>query len=149
MKKLLLALLGICCGASLFAAVGSTTPQGWYDDFAEAQKEAVKTGRPILALFTGSDWCPGCIALNEYALSKPEFMEFAKKNLVLLYMDSPRYAKQSAKERATVDKVNRKLDPGPYIPATVLVSSDGRILERMVGAFPAKEYIKKIQSAIK
>lgn len=132
------------CAFTLCAA-----PENWLTDYDAAVKQAQKEKKTLLVLFTGSDWCPGCIALNEYALSKPEFMEFAKKNLVLLYMDSPRYTKQSAEERATVDKVNRKLDPGPYIPATVLVSSDGRILERMVGAFPAKEYIKKIQSAIK
>ena len=132
------------CAFTLCAA-----PENWLTDYDAAVKQAQKEKKTLLVLFTGSDWCPGCIALNEYALSKPEFMEFAKKNLVLVYMDSPRYTKQSAKERATVDKVNRKLDPGPYIPATVLVSSDGRILERMVGAFPAKEYIKKIQSAIK
>ena len=132
------------CAFTLCAA-----PENWLTDYDAAVKQAQKEKKTLLVLFTGSDWCPGCIALNKYALSKPEFMEFAKKNLVLVYMDSPRYTKQSAKERAEVAKVNRKLDPGPYIPATVLVSSDGRILERMVGAFPAQEYIKKIQSAIK
>ena len=42
MKKLLLALIGFCCGASLFAAAGSTTPQGWTDDIAAARKESQK-----------------------------------------------------------------------------------------------------------
>ena len=29
----------------------------WQDDFALAQAQAKKEGRPILADFTGSDWC--------------------------------------------------------------------------------------------
>ena len=64
-------------------------------------------------------------------------------------MDSPRRTPQSAAERAAVAKLDRKLAPGPYIPATVIVSSDGRILERIVGAFPAAEYIQKIKAAMK
>ena len=90
MKKLLLTLLGICCGASLFAAAGSTTPQGWYDDFAAAEKEAKKTGRPILLLLTGSDWCPYCVKLKQNALDKKDFKSFAKKRLILVYADFPR-----------------------------------------------------------
>lgn len=145
MKKFIVALSIVFAGAFTLCAA----PENWFTDYDAAVKLAQKEKKSLLVLFTGSDWCPGCIALNKNALSKPEFMEFAKKHLVLVYMDSPRRAPQSAKERAEVVKLNRKLDPGPYIPATVIVSSDGRILERIVGAFPADEYIKKIQSVIK
>ena len=145
MKKFIVALsIVFACAFTLCAA-----PENWLTDYDAAVKLAQKEKKTLLVLFTGSDWCPGCIALNKYALSKPEFMEFAKKNLVLVYMDSPRRAPQSAKERAEVAKLSRKLDPGPYIPATVIVSSDGRILGRIVGAYPADEYIKKIQAVIK
>ena len=145
MKKFILASAIFLTAAITLCAA----PEHWQTNYDAAVKEAQKTKKTVLVLFTGSDWCPGCIALNEHALSKPEFLEFAKKNLVLVCMDSPRYARQSEKERAEVEKVHRKLNPGPYIPTTVIVANDGRILERIVGAYPAGEYIKKIREAMK
>lgn len=145
MKKIIAsALIVFTASISLFAA-----PKNWLTDYDAAVKQAQKEKKAILVLFTGSDWCPGCIALNEHALSKPEFMDFAQKKLVLVYMDSPRRTKQSAEERAAVAKLRRKLNPGPYVPTAVIVSSDGRILERIVGAYPAVEYIKQIEKAVK
>ncbi len=145
MKKIIAsALIVFTASISLFAA-----PKNWLTDYDAAVKQAQKEKKAILVLFTGSDWCPGCIALNEHALSKPEFMDFAQKKLVLVYMDSPRRTQQSAEERAMVAKLRRKLNPGPYVPTAVIVSSDGRILERIVGAYPAAEYIKQIEKAIK
>ena len=145
MKRFVIVLFIIFAGALTLCAA----PEHWLTDYDAAVKLAQKEKKFLLVLFTGSDWCPGCIALNKYALSKPEFIEFAKKHLVLVYMDSPRRSAQSEKERAEVVKLSRKLDPGPYIPATVIVSSDGRIMDRIVGAYPATEYIKKIQAVIK
>jgi protein disulfide-isomerase len=40
--------------------------------------------------FTGSDWCGWCIMLDKEVFSKPEFKEYANKNLVLLELDFPR-----------------------------------------------------------
>ena len=40
--------------------------------------------------FTGSDWCGWCIMLDKEIFSKPEFKEYASKNLVLLELDFPR-----------------------------------------------------------
>ncbi|MBR7156485.1 MAG: thioredoxin family protein [Lentisphaeria bacterium] len=145
MKKFMIALTIMIVGTFTLCAA----PKQWLTDYDAAVKQAQKEKKTLLVLFTGSDWCPGCIALNEHALSKPEFLEFAKKHLVLVYMDSPRRTPQSAAERAAVAKLDRKLAPGPYIPATVIVSNDGRILERIVGAFPAAEYIQKIKAAMK
>ena len=145
MKKIIAsALIVFAASISLFAA-----PKNWLTDYDAAVKQAQKEKKAILVLFTGSDWCPGCIALNEHALSKPEFMDFAQKKLVLVYMDSPRRTQQSAEERAAVAKLRRKLNPGPYVPTAVIVSSDGRILERIVGAYPAAEYINQIEKAVK
>ena len=143
MKKII-ALIIFAAAVTLFAA-----PENWLTDYDAAVKQAEKEKKTLLVLFTGSDWCPGCIALNEHVLSKPEFMDFAKKNLVLVYMDSPRRTRQSDAERAMVAKLRRKLNPGPYIPTAVIVASDGRILERIVGAYPTTEYIKQIEKAIK
>ena len=57
---------------------------------AEAQKISNATHKPIFGFFTGSDWCGWCHKLTNDVLDKPEFIEWAKKNVVLLELDYPR-----------------------------------------------------------
>lgn len=64
--------------------------EGWLVKVDEAYEESKKTGKPILANFTGSDWCGWCIKLTREVFSKPEFKEWAKENVVLLELDFPR-----------------------------------------------------------
>jgi len=63
---------------------------GWLVDVNEAYALSKKTGKPILANFTGTDWCGWCIKLKAEVFDKPEFKEWAKKNVVLLEVDFPR-----------------------------------------------------------
>lgn len=63
---------------------------GWYVNVQKANVESAKTGKPILANFTGSDWCGWCMKLRREVFDTPEFQEWAKKNVVLLELDYPR-----------------------------------------------------------
>ena len=146
MKKLWLALLGICCGATLFGAVGSTTPDGWYDDFDTARKEAVKTGRPILLLLTGSDWCPYCVKLKKNALDKRDFKSFAGKRLVLVFADFPGRTKLPDGLRLQNEELSKKYGVRGF-PTTIILSPDGKELGRIVGYAP--DYLKRIRKLIK
>ncbi len=65
----------------------------WLTDFNEAAKLSVKTKKPILANFTGSDWCGWCKVLNKEVFSTPEFTNWAKNNVILLVVDFPRKTK--------------------------------------------------------
>lgn len=145
MRKFFVTVMFLFAGFAALCAV----PESWTADYDTALKRAVKEKKPLLVLFTGSDWCPGCIALNKNTLSNEKFLDFVRKNLVLVYMDSPRGKPQTPQERAEVMKLYRKLDPGPYIPATVIVAGDGRILGRIAGYCDADEYIKQIKAFIK
>ena len=65
----------------------------WYSDFSEAAKISKKTKKPILANFTGSDWCGWCKVLKREVFDTPEFKKWAKKHVVLLEVDFPRRTK--------------------------------------------------------
>jgi thioredoxin-related protein len=71
-------------------AVYASTKEGWLVDLDEAYAVSVKEKKPILANFTGSDWCGWCKKLDADVFSKPEFQDWAKKNVVLLEVDFPR-----------------------------------------------------------
>ena len=63
---------------------------GWLVDLDEAYALSVKEKKPIMANFTGSDWCGWCKRLDAAVFVKPEFQAWAKKNVVLLELDFPR-----------------------------------------------------------
>ena len=65
----------------------------WYIDFDKAARVSMETGKPILADFTGSDWCGWCIRLQKEVFFKPDFVKWAKENLVLVELDFPRRKK--------------------------------------------------------
>lgn len=65
----------------------------WYNKLSEAQQISNAQNKPIFAFFTGSDWCGWCHKLQREVFSKKEFIDWAKKNVVLLELDFPR-AKQ-------------------------------------------------------
>jgi len=63
---------------------------GWLVLIDEAYAESQKTGKPILANFTGSDWCGWCKRLDKSVFHHKEFQDWADDNVVLLELDFPR-----------------------------------------------------------
>lgn len=64
--------------------------KGWLTNLDEAYAVSKKTGKPILANFTGSDWCGWCKKLTASVFIHDEFKQWADKNVVLLELDYPR-----------------------------------------------------------
>ena len=66
----------------------------WETNMEVASQIAMKTKKPLLMFFTGSDWCGWCIRLQNEVLKKPEFAAWAKENVVLVELDYPRRTPQ-------------------------------------------------------
>ncbi|WP_235297940.1 thioredoxin family protein [Portibacter marinus] len=64
--------------------------EGWLVNLDEAYEISKKTGKPILANFTGSDWCGWCKRLSANVFVHDEFKQWANENVVLLELDFPR-----------------------------------------------------------
>ena len=64
MKKRIVLLAWLGLGCAVFAA------EGWLTDFEEAKKQAAEKNLPILADFSGSDWCGWCIRLDQEVFSQ-------------------------------------------------------------------------------
>ena len=67
--------------------------EGWLVNLEEAYDQSKKTGKPILANFTGSDWCGWCKRLTKSVFVKDEFKTWASDNVILLELDYPRRTK--------------------------------------------------------
>ena len=66
---------------------------GWLVDIDEAYAKSKEEGKPIMANFTGSDWCGWCKRLTASVFSKQEFKDWAEDNVILLELDFPRRTK--------------------------------------------------------
>lgn len=126
MKKLCLSLL-LCCFALTLAAA----PKNWLTDLDDALQTAKKQRKPVLILITGSDWCPPCKKLYRDVLETKDFKKFARKNLVLLYVDSPR--RPSPADRQLLSEVQNKYGRARGVPHTILLDSDGNMIQQFSG----------------
>jgi len=127
MKPLLVSVL---VALSLFEA--SAVEPTWLTDFSAAQEQARTEKKLVLIDFTGSDWCGYCIKLKKEVFSTPEFVEYAKKNLVLLEADFPTTKKLPAAQVKANDALRRKYDVEGY-PTLVILSPDGSKLGQQGG----------------
>lgn len=92
LPKILLLAFIVICTFNLADAQEKyvATHEGWFVDVDEAFAKSKKTGRPILANFTGSDWCGWCKRLSASVFTQDEFKKWADKNVILLELDFPR-----------------------------------------------------------
>jgi len=99
----------------------------WMTDYKAALALSKKTGKPVLADFTGSDWCGWCIKLHKEVFDKPEFKAWAKKNVILLELDYPQRKKLPAALQKQNDSLAAKYKIQGY-PTVLFLSSKGDAL---------------------
>ena len=125
-------------GAAAFAAVGrlvaavtvclavaasARASDRWLRSYDEAMEAAERTGRPVLTIFTGSDWCPHCVTLEKKVLDSQQFLAWAENRVVLLMIDLPQQG-ISQDERNARSRVCIKYGIRTF-PNTVLIAPDG------------------------
>ena len=67
----------------------------WFTNVKEAVAIGNKEKKPLMLFFTGSDWCGWCIRLQKEVFKTPEFIKWAKENVVLVELDFPRKNEQT------------------------------------------------------
>ena len=122
-KKVLRILAVATLAASLATAVAAES--GWSTDYKNSQEKAKADHKLVLLNFTGSDWCGWCIQLDKEVFSKPEFAEYAAKNLVLVELDFPRRKELSdAVKRQNMELAAQFQIQG--FPTIIVLNGDGQ-----------------------
>ncbi|HEV3409143.1 MAG TPA: thioredoxin family protein [Chthoniobacterales bacterium] len=115
---------------SVLALSNANAKPDWLTDFKQAQDEARTKKRLLLVDFTGSDWCGWCIKLEREVFSKPEFKEYASKNLVLMEVDFPRAKTQSPAEKKQNYELQERFGVQGF-PTIVVLDSEGKKLAEL------------------
>jgi len=121
---------------------------GFLTDFTVARKLAAEKKLPIVALFTGSDWCGWCIKLKKETLDTKEFKDYIAKDAVFVYLDFPHKTKLPETLKKQNDELSAKYQVEGF-PTTLVMNADGKVLGKVVGFRAAADYVKTLKSFVK
>ena len=116
------------------------------DDLDKAFAVAKEAKKPVLAEFTGSDWCPPCIRMHKEVFSKKEFIDKAGRKFVLVQIDIPN-GKPEVKEKNQPLLEKHKVRG---VPTVILFGPDGKEFDRFGAAeFPSVEaFLARLDHAL-
>lgn len=145
MKKAVLSLLACLAVWQVCAEEGN-----WMTDLPKAQAKAKDEKKMVFMDFNGSDWCPPCKQLRKTVLNSETFLDFAKKNLVLVDVDFP-HAKQQTEELKEANKALSTKFSIQGLPTVIVLGSDGKELKRTVGydGQTAQEFVAELEKLLK
>lgn len=114
--------------AVMLLAVSLHAADLWMTDYPTALKKAAKENKMVLLDFTGSNWCPWCMKLDQELFDQKAFKEYAEKNLILVLVDFPQ-GKKLADQSDALKKQNSDLQTNFKIegyPTIILLDSQGK-----------------------
>ena len=127
--------------------VAEADKSAWESDFSVALEISAQKGLPVLADFTGSDWCRFCIMLDNEVFSKEEFQDFAKDNLVLFVADFPRRKEISDELRQQNHRLAERYGIRGF-PTVLILDAEGNEIARTGyrpgGAAAYVEHLKEL-----
>ena len=119
------ALAAILAATTLSCGTASASDR-WLTNYEQAMETAQETGRPVLTIFTGSDWCPHCRTLEDHVLATDTFLDWADGRVVLLMIDLPQHG-ISQSVRSERSQVCIKYGVRTF-PSALLIGPDGEKL---------------------
>lgn len=117
-----------------------STSTKWFESYENAHRESLRTGKPILAAFTGSDWCGPCIGLKQKVFDSPEFQTWSDEKVVLLELDFPKKTPQDPKVKTQNTGLARKYDITGY-PTVLFLDANGDAMGKLGHSTDAKKWI--------
>ncbi|MEO2001224.1 MAG: thioredoxin family protein [Pirellulales bacterium] len=139
---------GVSVLAVLLVGVSVQGSEEWLTDYDEALAESTRSGKPVLTLFTGSDWCPHCRTLEERVFSTSEFESWSEEHVVLLMLDLPESGISPA-VRSERSRICLKYGVRTF-PSVLILDSFGEKITEEKGyrGTPASTWIKRLAAKV-
>lgn len=120
-----------------------------FEDATSAFQESSKSGKPVLLIFSGSDWCAPCIQLERKILSQDAFVSFATDQLIILKADFPQRRRISKTLQQQNDVLAERYNSQGVFPYLLLLTHEGvvqQVLTRLSGS--PDELLAEIRSVL-
>ncbi|HEX4349185.1 MAG TPA: thioredoxin domain-containing protein [Verrucomicrobiae bacterium] len=102
---------------------------GWLTDLPQAEAQAKAENKIVLMDFSGSDWCPECIALKKKVFDTEKFQAYAATNVVLVNVDFPDKKPQSSDLKKANADLKDKYNVAA-LPTLVVLDQNGKEVGR-------------------
>ncbi|QGJ72195.1 Hypothetical protein PBC10988_39120 [Planctomycetales bacterium 10988] len=130
--SLCVSLICFLLGSTAFTQAGELR---WKDDFRQAVKEAKQSNKLMLVQF-GADWCGYCHKMERETFSQALIARKINEHFIPVHIDGDR--QQSLVESFKVDG----------FPTTLILSSNLRVVDRIVGFRTAAEFADRLDPHI-
>jgi len=118
--------------AIIFTLLFSTlvSAQDWKKNYDEALAQAIAEKKPLILVFSGSDWCPPCKRLDKSIWTSEEFKNYSSKEYVLYKADFPRKkANQLPQEQLNKNKeLAKRFNPKNKYPMVLVLDTSEKVL---------------------
>ena len=105
---------------------------GWVESFDDAVAQSASTGKPLMFVFSGSDWCSYCQLLEQEILQTSEFETWSSANVIKVMVDFPQYHELSPAVAEQNEKLKTHFESLlKGYPTILMVRSDGTIIGRL------------------
>ena len=112
-------------------------------------ENAKELHRPLLLIFSGSDWCLPCQWLEKKILTDSTFKEFAKKQLILFKADFPQKKKLPPETAKRNEVLAEEFNPEGVFPFLLLLSPERTILTLLeFENYSPENFIDQIKEAL-
>ena len=98
-------------------------------DFEVAKSQAKINNKPIMLIFSGSDWCGWCVKLDQEVFSTQEFKDWAADNVICVIADFPVSKKLPPELAAQNEKLKDTYNITGF-PTVLLLKDDGSVIAR-------------------
>jgi protein disulfide-isomerase len=119
------------------ARQSNQTELTWLTDLPNALVRAKAEGKSVLLFFHGSDWCPPCVEMQRQVFASPEFIQYARRALVLVDVDFPQKSSQSEELKQAnfglKARFNLSRDSSEGFPTIVLLNDAGETVLQETG----------------
>ena len=140
--------LFVCIIVLLFCLFPATRAQS-LKKTQDAFSIARELQRPVLLIFSGSDWCLPCQWLEEKIFSDTVFKNFAKDNLVILKADFPQKQKLPQEQTGINEKLAEEFNPEGTFPLLELVTPKRTVLTLLQYInYSPKEFVNQINEIL-
>ena len=107
-------------------------------------KKAQSENKPILLVFSGSDWCSNCIKLKTNVFEKEDFKVLQSEKFEMYTADFPR-TKKTVEDQRTLDNemLADKFDPIGQFPFILLLDNNQNVLKKTSGKLNTVDAFKE------
>ena len=104
--------------------------QEWLTDMDHAREKSLNSGKNIVLVFSGSDWCAPCIRLEKEIWSNQLFQQLAQDHFIFVRADFPRRKQNqlTSQQQSLNNKLAEKYNQSGSFPLVVVVDGQGRVL---------------------